>query len=45
MLVGSLPEKQYTLVKAWLYLHEDALYDAWNRCLRNEPVKKIEPLK
>ena len=45
LLSGKLPEKQFTLVKAWLYLHEDDLYEAWNKCLRNEPVAKIEPLK
>ena len=45
VLAGSFPEKQYTLVRAWIYLHEEALYDAWNKSLRNEPVEKIEPLK
>lgn len=45
ILAGVLPEKQYALVRAWIYLHEDELYDAWNKTLRDEPVSKIEPLR
>jgi hypothetical protein len=45
LLAGSLPVKQLKLVQAWLAIHEDELYAAWNRAVRNEPVGKIEPLK
>ena len=45
LLAGSLPEKQYALVRAWLYLHEDELYENWNKAVRGESVSKIEPLR
>jgi hypothetical protein len=45
LLAGSLPIKQLKLVQAWLAIHEDELYAAWNKAVRNEPVGKIEPLK
>jgi len=45
LLAGSLPVKQLKLVQAWLAIHEDELYAAWNKAVRNEPVGKIEPLR
>lgn len=45
LLAGSLPVKQLNLVSAWLVIHEDELYRAWNKAVRNEPIGKIEPLK
>jgi hypothetical protein len=45
LLAGSLPVKQLKLVQAWLAIHEDELYAAWNRAVKNEPVGKIEPLR
>lgn len=45
LLDGRLPSKQYKLVAAWLALHEDELYEAWNNAVRQIPFKKIEPLK
>lgn len=41
----KLPTKQYRLVSGWLALHEDELYDAWNKAVRSIPFDKIEPLK
>ncbi len=45
LLAGSLPEKKLVLVKAWLILHEQELYIAWNNAVRNLPLTKIEPLE
>ncbi len=40
LLAGSLPVKQLRLVLAWVTIHEDELYAAWNRAVRNEPFEK-----
>jgi hypothetical protein len=45
LLAGSLPVKQLKLVEAWLAIHEDELYDAWNKAVRNEHFDKIAPLQ
>lgn len=45
LLAGSLPVKQLKLVQAWVVIHEEELYEAWNKAVRNEPFDKIEPLK
>lgn len=45
MLAGSLPVKQLKLLQAWLILHEDELYAAWNSAVQNKPFGKIDPLK
>lgn len=45
LLAGSLPVKQLKLVIAWAAIHEDELYAAWNKAIKGEPFKKIEPLK
>ena len=45
LLAGSLPLKQLKLVQAWAVIHEDELYDAWNKAVRNIPIGKIEPLR
>ncbi len=45
LLSGSLPVKKLTILQAWMILHEDELYKAWNKAVRNEPFGKIEPLR
>ncbi len=45
LLAGKLPVKQLRLVQAWLVIHEDELYDAWNKAVRGIPFGKIEPLR
>ena len=40
-----IPVKQLKLVLAWIVLHEEELYAAWNKAVRNLPIDKIEPLK
>ena len=44
LLDGTLPNKQLRLVSAWLVLHEDELYEAWNQVIRGNPIGKIPPL-
>lgn len=44
LLAGSLPVKQYKLVQAWLVLHEDELYRAWNNAVIGKPLDRIDPL-
>ena len=45
LLAGKLPVKQLKLVQAWAAIHEEELYAAWNKAVRNEPFGKIEPLR
>ena len=45
ILAGSLPVKQLRLVQAWTAIHEEELYAAWNKAVRNEAFGKIEPLR
>lgn len=44
LLAGSLPVKQLKLVEAWLVIHEDELYAAWNNAVAGRSFGKIEPL-
>lgn len=45
LLAGSIPVKQLKLVQAWAVIHEDELYEAWNKAVQNVPFGKIEPLQ
>jgi hypothetical protein len=45
LISGNLPIKQLKLVTAWAAIHEDELYSAWNKAVRNEPFDKIKPLQ
>lgn len=44
LLAGSIPVKQLKLIQAWLVLHEEELYAAWNKAVQNIPFGKIAPL-
>ena len=44
LLAGSLPVKQLRIVQAWIVIHEDELYKAWNNAVKGEPFGKIKPL-
>lgn len=44
LLAGSLPMKQYKLIQAWLVLHEEELYRAWNNAVAGKPLDRIDPL-
>ena len=45
LISGSIPEKQLRLIQAWMSIHEEELYKAWNDAVRNIPFSKIEPLR
>ena len=45
LLSGKLPVKQLKLVQAWALIHEDELYETWNKAVRGIPFGKIAPLK
>ncbi|MDR2591064.1 MAG: DUF4160 domain-containing protein [Oscillospiraceae bacterium] len=45
ILEGSLPHKQMKLIQAWAAIHEDELYESWNKAVKNEPFEKIKPLQ
>lgn len=45
LLAGSLPAKQLKMVTGWLALHEEEVYAAWNKAVRNEHFDKIAPLQ
>jgi hypothetical protein len=45
LLAGSLPKKKYTILNAWLIIHEEELYEAWNNAVRNIEFDIIEPLR
>lgn len=45
LLAGSLPVKQLKMVVAWLAIHEDEAYAAWNKAVRGEHFDKIDPLR
>jgi hypothetical protein len=45
LLAGSIPVKQLKILNAWLIIHEDELYKAWNNAVRGLKFDKIEPLR
>jgi hypothetical protein len=45
LLAGSLPVKEMRLVLAWLAIHEEELYAAWNKAVSGIPFEKIAPLR
>lgn len=45
LLSGALPTKKLKLVQAWMILHEDELYKAWNNAVQGIPFEEIKPLE
>lgn len=45
LLAGSIPLKQLRIIQAWVIIHEEELYKAWNNAVKGEAFGKIEPLK
>ena len=45
VLDGSIPVKQYRMLAGWMVIHEEELYEAWNKAVRNIQFGRIEPLK
>ena len=44
VLAGQIPVKQYRMLAAWLVIHEEELYRAWNLAVAGKPFDKIDPL-
>ena len=44
LMAGSLPSKQLVFIQAWLALHEEEAYAAWNKAVQGEHFEKIAPL-
>ena len=44
LMAGSLPRKQLVFIQAWLALHEEEAYAAWNKAVQGEHFEKIAPL-
>ncbi|MDR2394080.1 MAG: DUF4160 domain-containing protein [Treponema sp.] len=42
---GSLPVKEMCLVLAWLTIHEEERYAAWNKAVSGIPFAKIASLR
>ena len=45
LLSGSLPVKKLRLIQAWMILHEEELYNAWNNAVKGIPFDNIKPLQ
>ena len=45
VLEGRLTQRQYRMLSGWLAIHEEELYDAWNKAVRSIPFDKIKPLE
>lgn len=45
LISGSLPIKKLKLLQAWMILHEDELYKAWNNAVQGNPFDSIKPLE
>ena len=45
LLAGSMPVKQLKIIQAWLVIHEEEAYAAWNKAVRGEHFDKIDPLR
>lgn len=45
LLAGSMPVKQLKIIQAWLVIHEEEAYAAWNKAVKGEHFEKIEPLR
>jgi hypothetical protein len=45
LIAGKLPIRQQRFVEAWAELHQDELYQNWNRLQSGQLPVKIVPLK
>jgi hypothetical protein len=45
VLAGSIPKKKLIILHAWLVMHEEELYAAWNNAVQSKEFDKIEPLR
>lgn len=43
LLAGSMPQKQYNSIVAWLNKNEEQAYAAWNNAVQSKHFDKIAP--
>lgn len=43
LLEGKLNKRQKDLIKAWILIHKEELWDRWNKAVAGEFIEKIEP--
>jgi hypothetical protein len=44
LIAGSVPRRQRRLVEAWAELHQEELFNAWERLQAGQAALQIEPL-
>jgi hypothetical protein len=45
VLAGTLPPKAMALIVEWVNLHRTELMENWERAIRRENLKQIQPLE
>jgi hypothetical protein len=43
ILEGKLGKRQKELLKAWMLIHKEEIWDRWNNAVAGEYIDKIEP--
>ena len=43
LLAGSMPQKQFNVIVAWLKKNEEQVYAAWNNAVQSKHFEKIAP--
>jgi len=43
ILEVKLSNRQKDLIKAWILIHKEELWDRWNKAVAGELIEKIEP--
>ena len=43
LLDGKLNKKQRELIKVWMIIHREEIWDRWNKAVAGEFIEKIEP--
>lgn len=43
ILEGKLNKRQKELVKAWMLVHREEIWDRWNAAVAGEYIEKIDP--
>lgn len=43
VLEGKLNRKQRELIKAWMLIHREEIWDRWNKAVAGEYIERIEP--
>jgi len=43
VLQGKLNTRQKELIKAWILIHKEEIWDRWNKAVAGEFIEKIAP--